>query len=86
MLMPEPHRSRHDSYVHRYLQTGQVRIIGSGRELDAFRKDGTTFPIDLAISETRVAGRVIFRKLWRRSRSANGDDSGGSSTMDAASI
>ena len=65
MLMPEPHRSRHDSYVHRYLQTGQARIIGSGRELDACRKDGATFPIDLAISETRVAGRAIFTGIVR---------------------
>lgn len=65
MLMPEPHRSRHDGYVERYLRTGQARIIGNGRELDARRKDGALFPIDLAISETRVAGRVIFTGIVR---------------------
>lgn len=51
MLMPEPYRSAHGGYIQKYLQTGQEKIIGIGRELVAQHKNGTVFPIDLAISE-----------------------------------
>ncbi len=52
ILMPEPHRSEHDAYLKRYMDTGRAQFIGFGsRELDGLRKDGTQFPIDLAISE-----------------------------------
>lgn len=55
VLMPEPHRTRHASYVERYLRTGEPHIIGIGREVGAQRKDGTVFPIRLSVGELRTA-------------------------------
>ena len=60
LLMPEPHRSAHDGYIRRYLATGERRIIGIGREVMAQRKDGSTFPVGLSISEVVFDGRRLF--------------------------
>ncbi|MFO1059652.1 MAG: PAS domain S-box protein [Dongiaceae bacterium] len=61
ILMPEPYRSRHDRYLATYLRTGQARIIGIGREVEGLRKDGSIFPLDLAIGEMVVEeGRREF--------------------------
>ena len=65
MLMPEPYRGQHDGYLTAYLTTGQKRIIGSGREVVGLRKDGSTFPMDLAVSETRLGLRRIFTGIVR---------------------
>lgn len=60
MLMPQPYRGAHDGYLHNYLTTGLAKIIGTGREVEAQRKDGTIFPMDLSIGEMRVADRRGF--------------------------
>lgn len=60
MLMPQPFRDEHDGYIGRFLRTGEARIIGRGRTVTALKKDGTTFPMDLAVGEAHMAGRRTF--------------------------
>ena len=65
MLMPSPHREQHDSYLSNYLTTGQAKIIGIGREVSGRRKDGSLFPMDLAVSEVRKHNDVFFTGVVR---------------------
>jgi PAS domain S-box-containing protein/diguanylate cyclase (GGDEF)-like protein len=65
ILMPEPFASKHDKYMQRYLQTGQAKIIGIGRELPAIKKDGTTFPMELSISEVPNGHEQVFVGIIR---------------------
>ncbi len=60
MLMPEPDKSLHDSYMGHYHETGEKRIIGIGREVTGMRKDGTLFPFYLSISEVTLADRKVY--------------------------
>jgi signal transduction histidine kinase/CheY-like chemotaxis protein len=60
MLMPSPYTEEHDGYIGRYLETGERRVIGIGREVTGRRKDGSTFPMDLAVCEVHLAGRRLF--------------------------
>lgn len=65
MLMPEPFRSQHDGYIQRYLTTGEKRIIGIGRIVVGQRKDGSTFPMELAVGEVRSANARFFTGFVR---------------------
>jgi diguanylate cyclase (GGDEF)-like protein/PAS domain S-box-containing protein len=66
MLMPEPDRGRHDSYIKRYLETGQARILGvRGREVTAARKNGEEFPLEMAVSEMLLGGHRYFIGITR---------------------
>ncbi len=65
MLMPSPDRERHDSYVGGYLETGEKKVIGIGREVTGRRRDGTTFPLDLAVSEVYIGGKRTFMGMLR---------------------
>ena len=60
MFVPGPDRDKHDAHIARYVETGDKRIIGIGREVEAVRKDGSTFPIHLSVSEMQVGGQRMF--------------------------
>lgn len=60
ILMPQPDRAHHNSYLFRYKHTGDASIIGVGRELIGLRKDGSQFPFRLAISEVKYSGRIVY--------------------------
>lgn len=65
VLMPEPYASEHGAYLSRYRATGERRILGSTRELVGRRRDGTVFPLELAISEMHIGRRRLFRATVR---------------------
>jgi two-component system sensor kinase FixL len=72
ILMPSPYREGHDVFIRRYLETGERRIIGIGRVVVGERKDGSTFPMELAVGEMRSGNRRYFtgfvRDLTERQR------------------
>lgn len=74
ILMPEPYHAQHDGYLTRYLATGEKRIIGIDRVVVGQRKDGSTFPMKLAVGETRSGDQIYFtgfiRDLTERQESA----------------
>jgi two-component system, LuxR family, sensor kinase FixL len=72
VLMPTPYRENHDNYLLRYKNTGERRIIGIGRVVVGQRKDGSTFPMELAVGEMKSGERRFFtgfiRDLTERQR------------------
>lgn len=65
MLMPEPYQREHDGYMDRYLKTGERRIIGVDRVVVGSRKDGSTFPMKLAVGEMRSGDNLYFTGFIR---------------------
>jgi two-component system sensor kinase FixL len=65
MLMPEPYSSQHDSYLARYLETGEKRVIGMGRVVVGQCRDGSTFPMELAVGEMHSGDRRFFTGFVR---------------------
>lgn len=65
MLMPPPYRDEHDGYLERYRNTRVPHVIGFGREVLGKRKDGTVFPMELAVGETEASGRRLFTGIVR---------------------
>lgn len=65
MLMPEPDRGQHDGYLTRYLTTGERRVIGHARLVTGLKRDGTTFPMELAVGETISGGQRLFTGFVR---------------------
>ena len=70
ILMPEPDRAQHGNHMHRYMTTGDRRIIGIGRITVGQRRDGSTFPMELSVGEARTEHSRVFtgfvRDLTRR--------------------
>ena len=64
-LMPAPYRQEHDSYLSRYLSTGDRRVIGTGRVVVGQRKDGSTFPMELSVGEVVLQGKRQFTGFVR---------------------
>ena len=65
MLMPSPYREAHDGYLNRYYRTGERRIIGMGRVVVGERRDGTTFPMELAVGEIKLHDSRLFTGFIR---------------------
>ncbi len=65
MLMPQPYQREHDGYLYNYHSTGTKKIIGIGREVEGLRKDGSTFPLELAVSEVKLDNRKLFIGMTR---------------------
>lgn len=65
MIMPAPYRDEHDQYLENFLGTGIKKIIGIGREVMGQRKDGSLFPVDLAVSEMKLGGARMFTGIAR---------------------
>lgn len=65
MLMPSDIAEKHDGYIDNYLNTRVPKVIGIGREVTGQRKDGSTFPMELAVSEMNIRGETMFTGILR---------------------
>ena len=65
MLMPAPHRKKHGRYITNYLRSESAKAVGFGRVVKGRRRDGTFFPMDLSLSETKIGSRLYFTGMLR---------------------
>ena len=65
LIVPEPHKKRHNQYIRRYLKSGIAGVIGIGRETEGERKNGEKFPIELGISEIKINQKQLFTGIVR---------------------
>lgn len=65
LLMPSPYSGEHDEYLRRYQRTGEPRALGRLRHVQALRKSGEIFPIELTVSESRVGDEVFYTAILR---------------------
>jgi PAS domain S-box-containing protein len=65
VLVGDEHRDKHDGYLENYVKTGEAHVIGMRRELFAVKKDGTRFPIELAVNDARVDSQILFTGIIR---------------------
>ncbi|MDX1697363.1 MAG: response regulator, partial [Thiohalobacterales bacterium] len=65
ILTPAPHRDRHCTYISNFLEGKESRIMGAGREVEGVRKDGSAFPIDIAITEMWIGEDRYFCSIMR---------------------
>jgi len=65
MLMPNPFQNEHDDYLRRYLESREVHIVGQNREVIGLRKDGCTFPMDLAVGEVQIGNELLYTGIVR---------------------
>ncbi|MEO0996529.1 MAG: PAS domain S-box protein, partial [Pseudomonadota bacterium] len=63
ILMPAGDSEKHDGYIRRYLETGEARVIGTGREVQCLRADGRVFPAHLSVSASDVGGTTLFTAI-----------------------
>ena len=65
MLMPEPHRAQHDGYLLNDQRAGKLCVVGVSREVVGQRRNGTTFPLSVALSEVQNNGQTVFIGILR---------------------
>ena len=65
LLMAEPYKTQHESYVEKFQKTGSISIVGRTQEIVALRKNGSTFPMEMAIGEMKTGGRRMFTGILR---------------------
>jgi len=74
ILMPAAFRDKQEGYLERYLRIGERNLIGNARELVGLRKDGSVFPMELAVGESKLSGRMIFSGIVRDLEQERGKD------------
>ncbi len=64
-LMSGEYKKQHDEYLSHYRDTHEKNLLIRPRELEAKRKDGTVFPMNISLSEIEVEGKSFFVAIIR---------------------